>query len=100
MFASLLVTAGRTADRLGRRRVFFAGLGVFSLGSALCGIAPSVALLVAGRLVQGAGAALLLPASLGLLLEVFPSERRSQAVALWAGSGRWRWPPARRSGPW
>jgi EmrB/QacA subfamily drug resistance transporter len=87
VFASLLVTAGRSADRLGRRRVFFAGLGVFTAGSALCGIAPSLALLVAGRLAQGAGAALLLPASLGLLLEVFPQEKRSQAVALWAGVG-------------
>ncbi|HET9691295.1 MAG TPA: DHA2 family efflux MFS transporter permease subunit [Acidimicrobiales bacterium] len=87
VFASLLVTAGRTADRLGRRRVFFTGLGVFTLGSALCGAAPTVALLVAGRVLQGAGAALLLPASLGLLLEVFPGPARSQAVALWGGVG-------------
>src|ERR1700677_3974059 len=49
VFASLLVTAGRSADRLGRRRLFFIGLGVFSLGSALCGLAPSVDLLVVGR---------------------------------------------------
>jgi len=87
VFASLLVTAGRTADRIGRRRVFFAGLAVFSLGSALCGRAPSVDLLVAGRLVQGAGAAAMLPASLGLLLGAFPTERRSQVVAMWGGVG-------------
>ena len=87
VFASLLVTAGRTADRVGRRRVFFAGLAVFSLGSALCGLAPSVSLLVAGRLIQGAGAAAMLPASLGLLLGAFPSERRSQVVAMWGGVG-------------
>jgi EmrB/QacA subfamily drug resistance transporter len=87
VYASLLVTSGRTADRLGRRRVFFAGLGVFSLGSALCGLAPTVGLLVAGRVAQGVGAALLLPASLGLLLEVFSQKERSQAVALWAGVG-------------
>ena len=61
VFGSLLVTAGRTADRLGSRKLFFAGLGVFSLGSALCGLAPSVDLLVAGRLIQGVGAACLLP---------------------------------------
>ena len=54
MYASLLVTAGRTADRLGRRRIFFAGLGTFTLGSALCGLAPSLALLIAGRVAQGA----------------------------------------------
>ncbi len=87
VFASLLVTAGRSADRIGRRRVFFAGLAVFSLGSALCGLAPSVDLLVAGRLVQGAGAAAMLPASLGLLLGAFPTERRSQVVAMWGGVG-------------
>jgi len=87
VFASLLVTAGRSADRLGRRRLFFVGLGVFTLGSALCGLAPSVDLLVAGRFIQGSGAAAMLPASLGLLLGAFPSERRSQVVALWGGIG-------------
>lgn len=87
VFGSLLVVAGRTADRLGSRRVFFAGLAIFCLGSALCGLAPSVPLLVLGRLIQGAGAAALLPASLGLLLGAFPQERRSQMVALWGGIG-------------
>ncbi|MGP0110346.1 MAG: DHA2 family efflux MFS transporter permease subunit [Acidimicrobiales bacterium] len=87
VFGALLVVAGRTADRLGSRRVFFAGLAIFCLGSALAGLAPSVPLLVAGRLVQGVGAAALLPSSLGLLLAAFPSERRSQIVALWGGIG-------------
>ncbi|HET9076228.1 MAG TPA: DHA2 family efflux MFS transporter permease subunit [Acidimicrobiales bacterium] len=87
VFASLLVTAGRTADRLGRRRLFFIGLAVFTAGSALCGLAPDLPVLVSGRAVQGSGAALLLPASLGLLLDAFPQESRSQAVALWAGVG-------------
>ncbi|HWE70403.1 MAG TPA: DHA2 family efflux MFS transporter permease subunit [Acidimicrobiales bacterium] len=87
VFGSLLVTAGRTADRLGRRRLFFGGLAVFSLGSALCGLAPSVGLLIAGRVIQGAGAAAMLPASLALLLGAFPTERRSQVVALWGGVG-------------
>ena len=87
VYAALLVTAGRTADRLGRRRVFFIGLGVFTVGSALCGVAPSLPLLIAGRVGQGVGAALLLPASLGLLLEVFSVGARSQAVALWSGVG-------------
>jgi EmrB/QacA subfamily drug resistance transporter len=87
MFGSLLVTAGRHADRFGRKRTFFAGLAVFSLGSALCGLAPSVSLLIAGRLIQGGGAAAMLPASLGLLLGAVPNERRSQVVALWGGVG-------------
>ena len=98
VFASLLVTAGRSADRLGRRRLFFIGLGIFTVGSALCGLAPSVDLLVAGRFIQGSGAAAMLPASLGLLLGAFPSERRSQVVALWGvASAPWPSPPDRRS---
>ena len=87
VFGSLLVIAGRTADRRGSRQVFFAGLAVFCLGSALCGIAPTVPLLIAGRVVQAIGAAALLPASLSLLLDAYPSERRSQIVALWGGIG-------------
>jgi len=86
-FGSLLVIAGRTADRVGARRVFYVGLGVFSLGSALCALSPSVALLIAGRIVQGGGAAAMLPASLSLLLAAYPSSRRTQMVALWGGIG-------------
>jgi EmrB/QacA subfamily drug resistance transporter len=87
VFGSLLVIAGRTADRLGSRRIFFGGLAVFCVGSALCGLAPSVVLLIAGRVIQGSGAAAMLPSSLGLLLGAFPAERRSQIVALWGGIG-------------
>ena len=87
VFGSLLVVAGRTADRLGSRRVFFFGLGVFCVGSLLCAIAPSVVTLVLGRVVQGVGAATLLPASLSLLLASYSKEKRSQVVALWGGIG-------------
>jgi EmrB/QacA subfamily drug resistance transporter len=87
VFGALLVVAGRTADRVGAKRIFFAGLAVFSLGSALCGFAPSVVVLVAGRLIQGFGAAGMLPASLSLLLAAFPPERRAQTVTLWGGIG-------------
>ena len=66
VFGSLLVVAGRTADRLGSRRVFFFGLGLFCVGSLLCGVAPSVATLIMGRVVQGVGAAAVLPSSLSL----------------------------------
>jgi NTE family protein len=85
-FASLLVTAGRMADRLGRRRTFFAGVGVFAAGSALTAAAPSVPLVIAGRVIEGAGAALLVPASLGLLLAACLPAKRAQTVALWAGT--------------
>ncbi|MGP8008674.1 MAG: MFS transporter [Acidimicrobiales bacterium] len=87
IFGSLLVVAGRTADRIGSRRVFFFGLGVFCLGSLLCGIAPSVEALIIGRVIQGAGAAAVLPSSLGLLLTSYSKEQRSQVVALWGGIG-------------
>src|SRR4051795_8584692 len=66
VFAALLVPAGRLADLLGRRRMFFWGLAVFVSASALCGVAPSVEFLVFARVVQAAGAAALVPTSLGL----------------------------------
>jgi EmrB/QacA subfamily drug resistance transporter len=87
VFGSLLVVGGRSADRSGLRRVFFVGLAIFTLGSALCGLAPSVALLIAGRVLQGVGAAFTLPSSVGLLLASVAQDRRSQTVALWGGVG-------------
>jgi EmrB/QacA subfamily drug resistance transporter len=86
-FGSLLVVAGRTADRLGARRVFFFGLAVFCGSSALCGLAPTLPLLIAGRVLQGLGAAAVLPSSLGLLLASVPLAKRTVAVARWAGVG-------------
>jgi len=87
VFAALLVPAGRLADLLGRRRLFFWGLGIFMVASALCGLAPSVEVLVAARVLQAVGAALLVPTSLGLLLPEFPIERRATATALWGAVG-------------
>lgn len=87
VFAALLVPAGRLADLLGRRRMFFWGLGVFVGASALCGLAPGVWWLVAFRVLQAAGAAVLVPTSLGLLLPEFPLERRASATALWGAVG-------------
>src|SRR3954470_17187430 len=76
VFAALLVPAGRLADLLGRRRLFFIGLALFVVASCLCGLAWSVPVLVGARVVQAAGAALLVPTSLGLLLPEFPLEQR------------------------
>jgi EmrB/QacA subfamily drug resistance transporter len=87
VFGALLVTAGRLADDHGRKRVFLAGLGVFALGSVLCGFAPSAATLIAARVVQGVGGALLVPASLALLLPEFPLSKRATAVGMWAACG-------------
>src|SRR5262249_17626970 len=79
--------AGRWADRLGRRRVFLAGMAVFTVASALCAVAPGVGVLVAARVLQGCGAAALTPASLALLLQAFPKSRVPQAIALWGAAG-------------
>ncbi|HSD80190.1 MAG TPA: DHA2 family efflux MFS transporter permease subunit, partial [Solirubrobacteraceae bacterium] len=87
VFAALLVPAGRLADRVGRRRLFLAGLVTFLAASALCGLAPSVPVLVAARVVQAAGAAALVPTSLALLLPEFPLEQRATATALWGATG-------------
>src|SRR3954471_4005177 len=87
VFAALLVPAGRSADRLGRRRSFLAGLALFTLASALCAAAPSVPLLVAARIVQAVGAAAVFPTSLALVLPEFPADERRTAVAAWAAVG-------------
>ncbi len=86
-FAALLVPAGRWADRAGRKRAFLFGLGLFSAASAACALAPSVAFLIAARVVQATGAAFLLPTSLGLLLPEYPPEKRGAAVGIWAAVG-------------
>ncbi|WP_020659203.1 MFS transporter [Amycolatopsis benzoatilytica] len=86
-FAALLAPAGRLADRYGRRAVFLIGVAVFTAGSAACAIAPSVPLLVAFRVLQAVGAALVMPTSLALLLAAFPPARRAKAVSTWAAVG-------------
>jgi EmrB/QacA subfamily drug resistance transporter len=87
VFAALLVPAGRLADRVGRRRMFLGGLGTFLAASAVCGLAPSVEVLVVARVVQAAGAAALVPTSLALLLPEFPLAQRATATALWGATG-------------
>jgi MFS family permease len=86
-FAAVLVPAGRLADRAGRRRVFTIGLAVFAAGSFLCGIAPSLPVLLLGRVAQAAGAAAANPASLGLLLAATGESDRATYTARWAGVG-------------
>lgn len=87
VFGALLVTGGRTGDRLGRRRTFEIGVALFVTASALCGFAPNVGTLVAARALQGVGAAFLVPASVALLIASVAPERRTQMVALWGGIG-------------
>lgn len=87
VLAALMVSAGRMADRHGRRRAFLWGLLIFVVGSALCGAAPSVAALVGARIVQAIGAAFLLPTSLALLLPEFEPAERPTAIGIWAAIG-------------
>jgi EmrB/QacA subfamily drug resistance transporter len=87
VLAALLVPFGRLGDLLGRRRVFQAGLGVFVAGSALCAAAPSPAMLIGARVLQGAGAAALTPTSLSLLLPLFPDRERPAVIGAWAALG-------------
>ena len=83
VLAVLLITAGRLGDLLGQRRVFIAGIAVFTLASAACGLSPSPGWLIAFRAIQGLGAALLMPQTLAILTTVFPPERRGAAFGVW-----------------
>ena len=86
VFASLMLTGGTLGDIFGRKRFFLIGLSVFTAGSLLCGLAPSLAVLIAGRAVQGLGAAALLPGTLSILTNTFHDPReRAQAIGIWAG---------------
>ncbi|MGA9874218.1 MAG: MFS transporter [Solirubrobacteraceae bacterium] len=87
VFAAFLIAAGRWSDEVGRKRAFLLGVGLFVLASAACAAAPSIPFLVGARAVQGLGAALLLPASLGLLLPEFPPRQRHIAIGVWAAVG-------------
>ncbi|MFL5453751.1 MAG: MFS transporter [Myxococcales bacterium] len=83
--ASLLLVAGGLGDRLGAKRLFLAGLVVFTAASAACGFAPGLATLVLARILQGAGAAMFLPSSLAILREAYPQPKeRAQAIGIWS----------------
>lgn len=85
--ASLILLGGSLGDRLGRRRVFVWGTVWFAAASVLCGLAPSIEVLIAARLLQGVGAALLTPGSLALISASIKAEDRGAAIGLWSGLG-------------
>jgi EmrB/QacA subfamily drug resistance transporter len=87
VFAALLVPAGRLADIVGRKRMFLVGIGLFLAASAACGAAGSVETLVAARVLQAAGGAILVPTSLALILPEFPGSQRATAIAIWTATG-------------
>ncbi len=87
VYAAMLIPAGGLADAYGRRRIFRLGLTVFVGASLACGAAPSVPWLIAARILQALGAALLTPASMSIVLAAFPNEKRAVAVSLWGAVG-------------
>ena len=84
-FAALIVAAGRLADVFGRRRCLLAGAILFALASLLCGIAPTLSVLVAGRVLQGAGGAFMLPAGMAIISGVYDGEERAVALGTLVG---------------
>ena len=86
LLSALVLAGGAAADRYGRKRVFVAGVALFTAASIACGLAPSVPVLIAARAVQGMGAAMLTPASLALLGAAYDAKGRGQAVGIWAGA--------------
>ncbi len=86
-YALLLMSGGTLADIFGRRRIFRWGIGLFTSGSLVCGLAPNAAVLILGRVVSGTGAALLLPSTLALIRVIWPEPRqRAHAIGIWAGT--------------
>lgn len=86
VFACLLVPAGALGDRRGRKGALLTGLGIFATGCLLAALAPDVPVLIAGRALSGAGAALVMPATLSLALQAAPPDRKAHTVAVWTGA--------------
>jgi EmrB/QacA subfamily drug resistance transporter len=85
VYAVLLITAGRLGDLFGQRTIFAIGLFVFTVASALCGFSQNPTQLIAARILQGVGGALLTPQTLAILTSIFPPERRGAAFGIWGG---------------
>jgi MFS family permease len=86
VFGCLLIPAGALGDRIGRKGALLAGLGVFAAGCLASAAAPDITVMLAGRAVTGLGAALVMPATLSLLLQVTPAERKPRAIAGWTAA--------------
>ena len=86
MLGALILVGGGLGDRIGRRRVFIGGIVLFTIASVLCALSPSVTFLIAARVVQGIGAALLIPQSLAIISATFPKSVRGKAIGTWAAA--------------
>ena len=85
-FATLMLTGGKLADFFGRRLLFIVGLAIFTAASLACGLAPDADFLIGARAVQGVGAAIINPATLGIITATFPPRQRGMAIGIWAGT--------------
>src|SRR6187431_1356201 len=84
-FGAFMLTGGKLADLMGRRRIFVIGLVVFTASSLACGLANGAEVLIGARVVQGLGAALMNPATLSIIVATFPARQRGTAIGIWAG---------------
>jgi len=84
-FAVLMLTGGKLADMLGRRRIFIVGLAIFTASSLACGLATGATMLIGARVVQGVGSALMNPATLSIITATFPPRQRGTAIGIWVG---------------
>ncbi len=87
VLAVLALTAGRMADQFGRKKIYAAGLLVFTIGSLLCALATSVGSLIGFRVLQGIGGAVMIPVTMAILTAIFPAEKRGAAMGIWAAIG-------------
>src|ERR671931_2241453 len=85
-FATFMLTGGKLADLYGRRKLFVVGLVVFTAASLACGLAPNAGFLIGARVVQGVGAAIMNPATLGIITATFPPRQRGMAIGIWVGT--------------
>src|SRR4051812_34719506 len=86
VLSALILAGGAGGDLFGRRRVFSIGMAIFALASAACGFAPTAGMLVAARVVQGLGAALMMPGSLAIVSASFPRARQGEAIGIWSAT--------------
>jgi EmrB/QacA subfamily drug resistance transporter len=84
--SALILSAGAAADQLGRRRIFLIGVSIFAVASVACGVAPRVELLILARVIQGLGAAMLIPCSLAIIASAFEEHERGAAIGIWSGA--------------
>lgn len=84
---TFMLLGGRLADRIGRRRIFIVGMAVFGVGAALSAVAPNINLVIAARVIQAMGVALMIPSSLAAVLPLYPKEQHGSVVTLWSSMG-------------